>query len=220
MKILDIPRSGSYAGTTSSHNRAGQYVRNRRSPVQPIGNGRRAFIRGAFSASSAGWEALTDAQRAAFDSYASAHPITDSLGQTITLTGHQMYVSIATQLQNVGGTLPTVPPTTTAQDAIVPVTASINTTGTPAYLVNWTPGDPANFVLVAASKPMPAGRSFNKTFCQLIVMGADAGSIDVKTQYNAQFGVPPIGSRVFVKVTPVNADGVTGGAVISSAIVT
>ena len=39
MKILDVPQSGSLGGQTSSHNRAGQYRRARRSPVQPTGTG-------------------------------------------------------------------------------------------------------------------------------------------------------------------------------------
>ena len=66
MKILDIPRSGSYAGITSSRNRFGQYVRNRRAPVQPIGTGRRAFIRSAFGNASTSWAGLTAEEQEAW----------------------------------------------------------------------------------------------------------------------------------------------------------
>src|SRR6516162_7143681 len=107
MKFLGVPSSGSIAGTVFSHNRAGQYQRNRRAPVQPVGTGRRAFVRANFSAASTAWAALTAANQAAWIAFANSHPITDSLGQSITLTGQQMYVAVGAQLLNCGQTLPT-----------------------------------------------------------------------------------------------------------------
>lgn len=220
MKILDIPRSGSYAGVTSSHNRAGQYVRNRRAPVQPVGTGRRAFIRQAFGAASTAWAGLTAPQQAAWTSYAAAHPITDSLGQAVTLTGQQMYVSITTQLRNVGAA-PTVPP---------PVSAVVFSAGAPTFTavsagaITFTPtglGGATDFLLLAFSAPQSGGVLFCKTFWQSSHgAGNSVVAVVATTSYQAQFGIPGVGTRIFYKATPVNQYGVTGTPVIGFATVT
>jgi hypothetical protein len=219
MKILDIPRSGSYAGVTSSHNRAGQYVRNRRSPVQPVGTGRRAFIRQAFGAASSAWASLSTAVQAAWTSYAVGHPITDSLGQAVTLTGQQMFVSIYTQTLNCG--VVGVPS--------VPSTASVFSPGTPTFTfvhsgaVTLTPtglGAAGDFLLYAFSPPVSAGVNFPPPFWQAgHVAGNSVAAIVATTAYNAQFGTAVAGQKVFAKVTPVNAGGVTGVPNIVTAVV-
>ena len=109
MKFLGVPRSGTIAGTTSSHNRAGQYTRNRRSPVQPV-HWATVFHSGFFWSASSAWASLSGAAQAAWISYADSHPYVDRLGQAIKLTGQQMYVAIGTQLLNCGSALPTSTP--------------------------------------------------------------------------------------------------------------
>lgn len=220
MKFLDVPQSGSIAGTTHSHNRAGQYTRNRRSPVQPIGTGRRAFLRAAFGASSSGWAALTGPQQASWAAAAGSHPITDALGQSITLTGQQLFVSINTQLRNCGSAPVTAPPGSFA----VFGEGAFTFTAVSAGAITVTPagnGAAGDFTLVAFSKPLSSGRSFTKTFWQdTHVAGNSAAAIVATTAYQAQFGIPPVGTRIFCKLTPVSALGVTGVPVIQFATVT
>jgi hypothetical protein len=218
MKFLGVPSSGSIAGTTSSHNRAGQYTRNRRSPVQPVGTGRRAFIRAAFSASSKAWQALSAINQAGWTSYAASHPVTDALGQSILLTGHQMFVAVATQLQNVGAALPTVPP----------VSAAVFAAGAPTFTVvhsaaiTLTPtglGGASDFLLYSFSAPVSPGVSFQKTFWQAgHVAGNSVAAIVATTVYTTQFGPVAAGQKVFCKVTPVNQYGVTGTPNIITAV--
>ena len=220
MKFLGPPSSGSLAGTTSSHNRAGQYTRNRRAPVQPVGTGRRAFIRSSFSAASKAWQALTAANQAAWTSYAASHPITDALGQSVTLTGHQMFVGVATSLLNCGQALPTLPPASAAVFSPgVPTFTAVH-----AGAITLTPaggGAAGDFLLYAFSAPVSAGVSFMKTFWQAgHVAGNSVAAIVATTAYTAQFGTLTAGSKVFVKVTPVNQYGVSGTPNIISAIVT
>jgi hypothetical protein len=223
MKILDIPRSGSIAGTTSSHNRAGQYVRNRRAPIQPIGTGRRGFIRAAFGAASAAFASLTAPQQDSWTSFADDHPVTDTLGQSIKLTGHQMFVAIATQLLNVGGILPTLPPGVLTLPDVTPSTMAFSiATGLSIALFTGSAGD---YVTVGLSKPMSSARRFTKTFWQ--PPGAD-GHPDAAAEpwtmttaaYAGEFGTPISGQRVFARLTPVNNDGWYGSPIIISAIVT
>src|SRR5206468_836067 len=97
MKILDVPQSGSQAGTTSSRNRYGQYRRSRATPVNVNSTAQQA-ARNRLSAESEAWRGLTDIQREAWNSFADEHPQTDSLGQVVTLTGHQMFVGVNSAL--------------------------------------------------------------------------------------------------------------------------
>jgi hypothetical protein len=217
MKQLNVPQSGSQANTTASHNRAGQYLRSRRSPVQPIGTGRRSFIRAAFGAAASGFAALTTVQQDAWSSFASSHPITDALGQSITLTGQQMFVSCGTQLINCGQALPADPPVSATVDNLSPVTATFSlATG---LEVDWNAGDAANFVTVAIMGPFSSAVRFNKTFWQppgaLGVSAANIPTLTIATAVAAgQFGTVALNQWWFVKVTPVNAGGMTGAPTI------
>jgi hypothetical protein len=221
MKFLGVPSSGSIAGTTSSHNRAGQYTRNRRTPVNPVGTGRRATVRAAFSAASKGYAALTAAQQAAWLSYALNYPIVDALGQSIKLTGHQMYISINAQLANCGGAVSLTPPVSNAVTAVgVTLISFVHSTGVLTVTLN-AAGVAADYICLAFSKPRSSGTGFNGVFWQqLVVPGNSAGAATYGTAYVAQFGTPLAGQRVFYKFTPVNQYGVAGTPVIGFVAVT
>jgi hypothetical protein len=220
MKYLGNPQSGSQAGTTASHNRAGQYLRSRRTPVNTVGTGRRAFIRSAFGAAAKGYAALTAAEQAAWTAYAASYPVTDSLGQSITLTGQQMYVSIGTECINIGSALPTATPATNATPTVgVPTLTAVH-----AGAITLTPtglGLVTDYVLYAFSAPQSSGTSFCKTFWQAGKVAANSVAAVVATAaYTAQFGPVQAGQRIFFKVTPVNQYGVSGTPYISFATVT
>lgn len=219
-KILDIPTSGSIGAKTHSHNRAGQYIRARRSPTQPVGTGRRATQRAHFGAASGGWGGLTYAEQASWAAYADAHPYVDRLGQSIKLTGHQMYVAINAQLLNCGSAQNTLPPVSSVVFAIGVVTFTAVSAGA-ITLTLAGDGDVSDFALISFSAPKSSGTTFCKTFWQAHVIAGDSGVANVETaRYQAQFGVPAVGSRIFYKVTPVNQYGVTGVPVIGFATVT
>jgi len=215
MKFLDVPQSGSIAGTTHSHNRAGQYTRNRRSPVQPVGTGRRAFIRSAFGAASTGWSALSGTQQAAWATYADGHPIVDSLGQSIKLTGHQMYVSINTQLHNCGQASTLVPPVSSATVApVLTVYTAVASTGVVTITMTAS-ATAADFILVAFARPQGSGRSQVSAYWQADHLpGNSVGNATEGAKVVAQFGALVAGQRLFLKLTPVNQYGVTGTPLI------
>jgi hypothetical protein len=220
MKYLDVPQSGSLAGRTYSHNRAGQYVRNRRAPVQPVGNGRRSFIRAAFGSQASGFAALTVAQQAAWASAAASHPVTDSLGQAIFLTAQQLFVSVNTALLNAGAAVVTAPPGTFAVFSEGAFTFTAVSAGAITVTLAGA-GAVGDFSLIAFSQPLPGGRTFWKTFNQFTHQaGNSVVPYVATTPYHNQFGVPPVGTRIFCKVTPVSSLGVTGTPVIQFATVT
>lgn len=223
MKYLGMPSSGSMAGTVFSHNRAGQYTRNRRAPVQPIGTGRRAFIRATFGAMAGLFASLSTTEQDSWTTFAAGHPVTDSLGQSITLTGQQMFVRCNVSLVNCGGAWVTTPPTDFSPPNITPAAVSCSIAGgiTPV----WNPGAPSQFVCQAYSMFVSSAVRFIKTFWQPPgvdgVTAADAGTYSMTMMtYAAQFGTPTIGSRIFCRLTPCCATGYNGAPVIISALVT
>lgn len=83
--------SGSLGGMTASHNAGGPYLRRRAIPTNP-NTLRQQTIRAAMGAAVQGWSmALTEPQRQAWRDYAANTPVTDRLGQTITLSGVNMF---------------------------------------------------------------------------------------------------------------------------------
>jgi len=83
--------SGSMGGATASRNRGGQYLRQRVVPTNPA-TARQVMVRNYLSGAVTAWASEDDAVRAAWKTYADNVPTTDSLGQTVVLTGQQMYI--------------------------------------------------------------------------------------------------------------------------------
>lgn len=212
MKYLGPPQSGSQAGTTASHNRAGQYFRNRRTPVTPTRTPKQGVLRAAFGSVSAAWQSLDALTQASWTSFAAGYPIVDSLGQSIVLTGHQYFVGVNTSLLNAGSALITTPPTDTTLNPVAP--ASIYADAGGAVLLFYTAPVAGDFVLAAASKVLSGGRFFNKAFSQFGVDSSAAGVQDISDQYADQFGVPLTGKRIFGRLTAVNASGMSASPVI------
>lgn len=92
---------GSINGITFSRNSSGGYARQKVSPVNP-NTAKQANRRSIFGQLASEWRALSDAQRNAWRELAIANPTTDSLGQSVTLTGLQMYQRINTNLGVIG----------------------------------------------------------------------------------------------------------------------
>ena len=91
--------SGSIAGMTFSHNRGGQYVRNRSTPTNPDSPAQQA-IRAALASAVAQWKNLTDANRESWANYAANTPVVNRLGDSVFLTGQQQWIrtyTVATQ---------------------------------------------------------------------------------------------------------------------------
>ncbi len=96
MALVVLPegqqRSGSIGGTVWSRNRSGVYIRNRAVPVNP-NTARQNTVRNAVRSIAIAWNlTLTEPQRAAWDNYAANVTWTNSLGQSINLTGLNHYI--------------------------------------------------------------------------------------------------------------------------------
>lgn len=90
MKVLPTMGSmysGSLRGLTASHNKGGLYFRGRTIPTNP-NTSRQQTMRSIVNGLMQLWsDVLSDPQRQAWRDYAANVPVTDSLGQTMTLSG-------------------------------------------------------------------------------------------------------------------------------------
>lgn len=101
---------GRIGGNVWSHNRGGDYVRLGSTPVNP-NSARQQSARTFLGDLAQSWETvLTAGQRAAWNVYAQNHPVENSLGQEIFLTGLNWYVKINARLLDASDTPLPLPP--------------------------------------------------------------------------------------------------------------
>lgn len=87
--------SGKLRGLVASHNAGGTYFKGKTIPVNPSST-LQGIVRGAMRTAVNAWTTvLTSVQRAAWNVYAQNTPVTDLLGNTITLKGQNMYIRTA-----------------------------------------------------------------------------------------------------------------------------
>lgn len=101
--------SGSIGGTVFSHNRGGQYARQRVAPtrVQTLYT---SSARDALAACARAWGSLTNEQRQAWREYSIANPVVNRIGMSKTLSGHMAFNAINTRVLQGGGTSLDLPP--------------------------------------------------------------------------------------------------------------
>lgn len=196
MKFLDVPRSGSYAGITSSRNRFGQYVRTRATPVNPAST-QQGVVRARLSTNAAGWRALTALQRAGWTSLGGQIQRADSLGQNYTLTGFMAYCSVNNNNLAAGNAIVSdAPALTTPADLLTVTITSTNAALSVAYTA--TPLAAGVRLFSFASPQRSAGRAFEADLRLVAVSAAAAASPAVLfTSYSARFGTPVTGNRIF-----------------------
>jgi fructose-specific component phosphotransferase system IIB-like protein len=217
MKLLVPPQSGSIAGQTASRNRFGQYVRSRAIPVNPNTTAQ-GVVRARLALNSSAWRALTAAQRAAWADLALSMVRSDSLGQSINLTGQQTYVSVNNERLAAGDAVLSDAPALGTPGALA--TATITLTAA-AFSVAYTatPLAAGARLFTFVSPQRSAGRAFESDFRLLAVSAAAAASpANIFAAYVAKFGVPVVGNRVFLQLQ-VYAGGFLSGPLNISAVV-
>lgn len=199
MKFLDVPRSGSYQGITSSRNRFGQYVRTRATPVQPR-TPAQLNQRARMTTNAAAWRALTDGQRAGWTDLGLSITRSDSLGSSYTFNGFMAYCSVNNNKLDAGdAAVSDAPAIVTPADLL---TATVTLTAA-AFSIAYTatPLAASNRLFVFVSPQQSAGRKFNGDYRLLSVTAAAAASpAVVLTAYTAKFGVPVVGNRIFISL--------------------
>jgi hypothetical protein len=199
MKIKDVPQSGHLGTFITFKNRFGQFRRpyvvpaNPRTPAQ-------VRVRSQFGRASARWRTLTEEQRAAWTTFASQNKSRARLGQSGALTGLQLFVKINNNLASLG-----LPPVSDPPDypkfGKNPVGAlTITNTGDVLALKLAVPTAPIRHTLVWGTAPGSAGATFPGRFVFLGLLPEPvAGVSDITELYVARYGIPPVGTRVFIQ---------------------
>lgn len=210
-------------GSVLSKNRAGSYVRNKTTPVNPQTSFQQA-VRQRLGALSAQWGALTAPQRSSWTSATSSFPYTDIFGDKKELDGKSLFVKLNSNLANIGS--PTI---TTAPGAVgIPVFGVLSATGdisaggvSDLTLTLSQATVPTGFTLaVYCTSPIKPGVSFVKNkFRYLGTATAVASVADITSLYVARFGdIIPGGYGLEVRVALVSTStgqmGVPTGSVV------
>lgn len=150
---------GTVAATTYSKNKGGAIIRNRVTPINRRSTNQTARRQILASLASA-WRGLTQAQRDSWNAASPNFPQSDSLGQTIFLTGEQLYVRSNANLILIGEAQIVNAPTPVSFDVLA-FTSLTATAGTGVISLAFTPTVPAGFQLVIrATAPISPGVSF------------------------------------------------------------
>lgn len=202
---------GSLAGLTLSRNRGGIYLRARANPVNPS-SGPQVAIRTIFGNLSTRWQSLTDTQRDQWTTYAINVTVTNSLGEQITLTGHQMYIRCNAARMQAGLDPIDDGPTIFSMDSLSPVSVAFDATDQGLSVTfditdDWVDEDTGGLLVYASRQKAPTINYFKGPYRFTgIVQGdaitpptspADMDSLFALTEDNA----------AFARVLSVRADG-------------
>ena len=211
------------AATVYSKNGAGAIIRNRITPINrrtTLQTNQRQLLASLASA----WRGLTQAQRNGWNSASPNFPQTDSLGQTVTLTGEQLYVRSNANLLLIGQAQITDAPAPTSF-AILAMGATVLTAS--SFTQAFTPDPvPAGFSLVfRATRPVSPGKNFLGSsefrFIQ-VVAAAAASPADLDAAYELVFGdrTGLVGQKIGVEAFLVeDSSGLAGIPVSTTALI-
>ena len=144
---------------------------------------------------SARWRALQQTQRAAWIAAAQNFKTRSRVGENGPLTGAQLFNKINCTLALFGQEQVDAPPPA-PQNLVI-----TNISGTIALKLT-CPTSPGTNTVVRASEPVSAGREKCGSYRILGMCPTPAqGSADITSLYTARYGVPPAGTKVFMRVS-------------------
>jgi hypothetical protein len=205
--------SGKLNGSVFSRNRAGQYIRTKVTPSNPQTPAQQ-FARANLTAATTAWRSLTQDQRDVWNAYAEQVTAKNIFGDSVILTGAQLFVRINANLLYIGQPIvPDVPDKTPAD----PVSAlSISAAaGTPALSITFAPTPvPSEHVLSILITPqIPPSRGFVRNSFRLFVQRPAAATSPYNglSLYTATYGPLMTGQRIAVRAFLTNVtSGLTG----------
>lgn len=201
--VADI--RGAINGTVFSRNASGAYARNKTAPTN-ANTPSQVAARSRFQSLTTGWRGLTDAQRQSFNEAAPNFPQSNVLGETVILTGQQLYMKLNGNILATGGALITSAP---APVVMPGATGGVDTLSTSVMDLEMSAELPADYnYVIEASAPVSAGvsKSNSVRFKSLGAYGVDA-NLDLNDAYNTAFGARSAGQKVFFRVYIVSPRG-------------
>lgn len=199
-------------GTVFAKNRYGLYARNKTTPTNPQTTEQQAN-RAAFGNVSSGWRSLTQDQRNAWIAAAPNFPITDIFGNTHFLAGNALYTRLNRNLEAIGQTLLTLPPTPVAIPPATAISLLADVSDTDLTIGVDTATQPAGFTTLIYATPLiiPSRLYVKNRLRQIGTAAISTSAIDAYALWNARFGTLIAGQRITVRIALVsNATGQMG----------
>jgi hypothetical protein len=198
-KKLDVPQTGKIGTTVNVKTRYGQIQRQYVIPKDPKTSAQ-LTIRSNLARVSARWRAITEKQRQAWTAGGQDAETRSRLGRSSFLTGCQFFIKINCARAAIGLEQLSDPPKWPEfPDNPVGELSITNNRDTIALKLD-VPSAPAEYTLVLGAAPCSAGRSSARHFVFLgFLPAATRGVSDITALYVARFGVPPVGSKVFIR---------------------
>lgn len=198
-----VQMSGSIAGNVHARNRFGNYMRARTKPVNPS-SARQVAIRAFVTHFAEEWrETLTAVQRTAWETYAAAVAWNNKLGETVHLTGFNMYVRSNIVIADIGGTAVSDGPVNLnlpAQDGTISIVGSVATqafTITFDDTMDWA-GEDDGYLYMLFGQPQNNTRNFFK--------GPWRGSSNFPGDTAVPFASPAVVASLFTLTLAQRAD--------------
>lgn len=213
--------SGKIAATVFSRNKGGAVIRNRRTPINRRSISQSKIRQGLGNLSSS-WRGLSQVQRDSWNAAAPNFPYQNTLGETKYLSGQQMYVQFN---QNRIIIAQAVSLTAPAPFAFSTITGILTATAVPALSIAFTttPLPALNNLAVFATAPLSPGiGSPNASRFRYItnILAAAVSPANILVAYQAIFGNPVTGQKIFIELRPISTSGQGGTPLRFSAIVT
>lgn len=199
--------SGSVGATNFSRNRSGPIMKKRALPINRNSTAQ-SLVRSLFTTLTQGWASLTNAQRATWNAAVNNFKKINSIANSISLTGHQLYISINRTLQEIGGVLLDNAPFPITVDGVL--TASVVAdVSTGIQTLTYTPAIPAtDSWILEATRPMSAGRQSNSQDYKAIdvLLTANASPAVITAGYEVVYGGgwKTVGAKIFYRLHAVN----------------
>lgn len=215
--------SGKAGGSVFSRNRGGNYVKNFVVPVNSSTSAQEQ-VRADFAYFSAKWRLLTEAQRESWRQAKIDFPRTNVFGDTITLSGFNLYISLNQNLRTIGGTEISnapAPAGVTPVDSISNLVFTGGATPVAGFKINFQAlvGTTSSFVVESTVGTSTGKKNLSNLFkiIETQVQGATTpATVNCLGSYTAKFGTPQVGSKVGIRVKAINQTTGEAGAYISA----
>lgn len=215
---------GKLGGHVGQRNTYGNFLRTKVTPVNKQSYSQQNH-RSRVAELTRNWSVLTNSERNAWYDFAINNPVTDVFGNTMTLSGFNMYVKVNLNLINIGEERVTRPG---LQPGIIQLIYNISLPPDrwPSSIIvfNWE-GDivATTKVAVFTTAPVSAGiSSGGSAYRQIAILDSSATSpYSLTAQYKAKFGfVGFAGSKIFTKAIQIDiGSGLAYSPLIASNIV-
>ena len=177
--------SGKLGGTVFARNRGGAYARSYAIPTRVTSDSAQQ-VKAAFTAASRGYANLSAAQIAAWDQYGAENPVSNRIGQLITLKGQSWYVGCNSRLIITGDTPIDLPPILPSPVIAVASGASVAVGANAATIDVAAHAEDASIrVIIYAARSVSAGKRYVDNLYTTVYISA-AGASGTTLSFGAQ----------------------------------